>query len=226
MFSEKIFKVAFVLSLIFHGVILSQNPNPLSSSLNKKNQKLEVTYIKTPKKPPSPKDSPSSSKEAFLKIAPKNTVVNEAPPPFIDKESIFKKAAKAASTGADFAKPIFIKTDVIAIKKRITLPPIEADKINNPSYMGYYQLVREKIRRCAYQNYTRTETGEAYLSFIISNDGSLEAINFVPEKSSFNPYLKEIALRSVKDASPFPAFPNELDYPQLSFNVVISFEVE
>lgn len=225
MFSERIFQFTFLASLIIHGAILFQNPSPLSSSLHKKEYKLEVTYVKAPEKPLSP-DKPSESKEVFLKIAPKINAAKEAPPPFIDRESIFKKTAKIISAGSAFAKPIFAKTDIIAIKKKITLPALETDKINNPSYMSYYQLVREKIRRCAYQNYMRTETGEAYISFIIANNGSLSEARFVPEKSSFNPYLKEIALRSVRDAAPFPGFPQELDYPQLSFNVVISFEVE
>jgi len=32
-------------------------------------------------------------------------------------------------------------------------------------------------------------------------------------------------LRSIKDANPFPPFPKDLNYPELTFNVVISFEV-
>ena len=100
------------------------------------------------------------------------------------------------------------------------------DKINSPSYVQYYQIVREKIRRSAYYNYSRTEIGEVYISFIISSDGVLKETRLVEEKSCSSQYLRDIALRSIKDASPFPNFPKELDYPNLSFNVVISFEIE
>jgi len=65
-----------------------------------------------------------------------------------------------------------------------------------------------------------------YLSFVISRDGSLEEARMVQERSSPNTYLQDTALKSIKEASPFPAFPKELEYPRLSFNVVISFEVE
>ncbi len=99
-------------------------------------------------------------------------------------------------------------------------------KIDNPSYISYYQTVREKIRRCAYQNYNRNEIGEVYISFIISNDGYIKSVRLINEKTTGNDYLKDTALRSVKDASPFPNFPKELDYPQLSFNIIISFEIE
>ena len=139
---------------------------------------------------------------------------------------VIRKSREIISQKYAFTKPAFVKPDIIAVKKKITLPPIDLDKINNPSYISYYQIVREKIRRAAYQNYTRAEVGEAYLSFLISSDGSLKAMHLIEEKSSPSVYLKEISLRSIKEASPFPNFPKELDYPQLSFNVVISFEIE
>ena len=125
-----------------------------------------------------------------------------------------------------FSKPIFASSEITAIKKKITLPAIEMAKIDNPSYISYYQIVREKIRRSAYQNYTRNETGEVYVSFIISNDGYIKDVRLADEKTTANDYLKNIALRSIRDASPFPNFPKELDYPQLSFNIIISFEIE
>ena len=88
------------------------------------------------------------------------------------------------------------------------------------------QIVREKIRRSAYQNYTHNETGEVYISFIISNDGYVKDVHLIEARTSASDYLKGIASRSVRDASPFPNFPKELDYPQLSFNIIISFEIE
>ncbi len=228
MFSDRTFQIAFLLSLITHGIILFQNPNLNLNifSINKKEQNLEVRYLKSPAET---KESPKimePKKEPLLKLPSKITVAKTAPPPFIDKESIFKKSKEIISKEFAFTKPTFIKPDVIAIKKKITLPPIDLDKVNNPSYISYYQIVREKIRRAAYQNYTRVEVGEVYLSFVILSDGTLKEIRLVEEKSSSIPYLREIALRSIKEASPFPNFPKELDYPHLSFNVVISFEVE
>jgi TonB family protein len=228
MFSDRKFQVALLLSLITHGIILSQSPNLNLNifSLNKKEQNLEVSYIKpTPESEKHPKTL-EPKKEPLLKLPSKITSLKTTPPPFIDRESIFKKNKEIISQKYTFTKPTFIKPDVIAVKKKITLPPIDIDKVNNPSYISYYQIVREKIRRAAYQNYTRVEVGEVYLSFVILSDGTLKEIRLVEEKSSSSPYLKEIALRSIKEASPFPNFPKELDYPRLSFNVVISFEIE
>jgi len=230
MFSDRVFQITLLISLIAHTVILFQNANLNLFSNNKKDQKMEVSYIKEPKKELEPLKAaaplPVPKKEPFLKLPPNITAKKRTPPPFIDKQDLFNKRESNILPEPTFTKPAFIKPDIIAVKKKITLPPIDIDKINNPSYIGYYQIVREKIKRAAYQNYTHAETGEVYLSFIISCDGYLKEIRLSEEKSSSSSYLKETALRSVKDASPFPNFPKELDYPQLSFNVIISFEIE
>ena len=228
MFSDKAFTITLALSVITHGIILFQNPN-LNLSIFPKDKKepvLEVSYVKSPQETKEYSKTTLSKKEPFLRLSSKITANKTNPPPFIDRESIFKKNREIISQKYVFTKPAFAKPDIIAVKKKITLPPIDLDKINNPSYISYYQIVREKIRRAAYQNYTRAEVGEAYLSFLIFSDGSLKAVQLIEEKSSPSTYLKEIALRSIKEASPFPNFPKELDYPQLSFNVVISFEIE
>jgi len=226
MFSNRVFQIAFLVSLIAHGVILFQNPNFTLFPQNKNEQKLELSYVKTPQEKKTEPRNQLPNKEPFLKLPANIAMDKKIPPPFIDKEDIFRANKAMVPQDTAFAKPTFIKLDIIPIKKKITLPPIDMDKINNPSYISYYQIVREKIRRAAYQNYTRAETGEVYLSFIIASNGYLKDVRLIEEKSFSTDYLKEIAVKSIRDASPFPNFPKELDYPHLSFNVVISFEIE
>jgi len=227
MFSEKVFQIALLISVITHGVILFQNPNFNPFPSHKQEQKIEVSYVKPPQKTETTlKTQDSAKKEPFLKLSSKITAEKRIPPPFIDKESIFKSRSAISLQDANFTKPAFIKPDIIAIKKKITVPAIGMDKINNPIYISYYQIVREKIKRAAYQNYIGREVGEVTVSFIISGEGHLRELRLIEEKSSASTYLKEVALRSIKEASPFPSFPPELAYPQLSFNLAITFEIE
>ena len=93
-------------------------------------------------------------------------------------------------------------------------------------YKSYYQTIRERIRNFAYVNYLRYGEGEVYLSFILSSDGSLKDIKIFDAKSTNDAYLRDTALKSINDSSPFPSFPKSLAYPELSFNVIISFEVD
>ena len=225
--SNRVFEIAILVSIITHGIILFQNPNFYSPSPKEKEQKLEVSYVKAAQENKKVERSEKILKrEPFLNMPPKIAFEKRIPPAFIDKENIFKPNKSTAARETGFTKPALTKPDIIAIKKKITLPPIEMNKINNPTYIGYYQIVREKIKRAAYQNYTGKEVGEITLSFIISSDGFLKDLLLTQERSSPSEYLREIALRSVKDASPFPNFPKELDYPKLSFNLTITFEIE
>ncbi len=238
MSSDRILRVTFTISLLIHGAILLQSPdlNPFSPAPKK--QKIEVRYIKENPQGKLVADSlpklaakPGSGRqflrsEPFLKLDSKVVAASRVPPPYIERENILKGPNRLENHGLPSARPTFAGPDLLAIKKKITLPPIEMAKIDNPGYISYYQIVREKIRRSAYQNYTHNETGEVYLSFIISSDGLIRNARLVEERSGANDYLKGIALRSVNDASPFPNFPKELDYPQLTFNIIISFEIE
>jgi TonB family protein len=249
MISDRLFRLTLIVSILVHGVIIlpRANFNPFTPA--PKVQEIAVRYIKENllTKPLSKNSSEQSrprlmpDPEPFLNLDSKTiSATKRAPLPYIEQGG--SSSGSKASSGtlesrslisgssshkpSGFSKPTFVNSQVLAIKKKITLPAIEMAKIDNPSYINYYQIVREKIRRSAYRNYMHNETGEVYLSFIISNDGLIRDVRLAEEKTIVNDYLKNIALRSIRDASPFPNFPKELDYPQLSFNIIISFEIE
>lgn len=94
----------------------------------------------------------------------------------------------------------------------------------NPAYMVYYQTVREKVRDSVYQCYNSNTKGDVFLSFIVLSDGKLKDVHLRRESGISNDLINN-ALKSVKDASPFPKFPKELkDYPYLQFNLAIYFK--
>lgn len=95
-----------------------------------------------------------------------------------------------------------------------------------PVYLVYYQAIREKIGKVAYNGYNRAETGEIYLEFIVKDDGSVNDIRVVEGKSSASAYLRKIAIEAVKNAAPFSVFPSELKYSQLKFSTVLSYEIK
>ena len=111
-------------------------------------------------------------------------------------------------------------------ERRITVPAVKSEKINNPVYLNYDQIIRNKIKDQAYRRYSGMDIGEVYMTFVLSSDGSLKQIKLIEEKTSANEYLKNIGLKSIKESTPFPSFPSDLKYPELSFNVLIKFEVK
>jgi TonB family protein len=223
MFSNKRFLIAVIISLLVHYFVFVQRINFNVDFLRPEKRRSKATELKYVDKTPGKRElnkNITPKREPFFKLPIKVTEDKRTPPPYME--------GKSGPPDRLLSKPILGESDIAGLKKKIDLPSTDIDlsKINNPSYISYYQLVREKVRRASYQNYTRTETGEIYLSFVVSRDGSLKDVRLVAERSSQERYLEEIALRSIRDASPFPPFPKELDYPQLSFNVIISFEIE
>lgn len=213
----RLLQIALLISLLVHAAVIFNSRVLPFIKPPEREERTKVSYIRlknTPKEEMKPKEKEEIK---FNK---------RIPPPFVDSKDMDKDKNAAKPRDLQSLKPELIREGMTIAKRKITLPPVELAKIDNPSYISYYQIVREKIRRSAYQNYTRSETGEVYVAFVVSNDGDLRNTRLIEEKSSANPYLKSIALSSVKSASPFPAFPKELDYPELSFNVVISFEIE
>ncbi len=120
-----------------------------------------------------------------------------------------------------------LKMTNLVEKRSISVPVITTQKITNPNYVGYNDRIRDKIRNRAYFyiDDPQFQAGEVYLTFVVNADGSLKDLQIIGERTRANDYLRSVGLRSVKESSPFPPFPSDLTYPELSFNVVISFEV-
>lgn len=227
--TENIFQRTLITSLILHSVIFLSIPQLNPFMRNKRMTKIQIVYLKNPPQPLKPRPL---TKQARLKIDNQvnlNSRISKfdriIPGPAADKNGIPGKKTLTIND-MNFIKPAANKPDISALKKKISLAPVEMNKINNPSYVSYYNLVREKIRRAAYQNYSHAETGEVYLAFVVSKIGALNTVKLIEERSSGNIYLREVALRSIREAAPFPPFSKDLDYPQLSFNVIISFTIE
>ncbi|PIQ89946.1 MAG: hypothetical protein COV72_00535 [Candidatus Omnitrophica bacterium CG11_big_fil_rev_8_21_14_0_20_42_13] len=233
MFSDKIFLVSLSVSITAHfgflaGMHITDDPNrpaPL--------QKIEVTYqkIELPKKiikieQKITRETAAQRKE--FDFFPKSENNLPPPPEFNDysEENRFK--------GSLVKKPLILDIEpAISGIKSVSIPDLKADLSvdkadlpKNPVYLKYYQQVRERIRRYAYYNYSRTDSGDVYVSFVVSKNGNLQALRIIDETSIPNDYLKEIAAKSVKDASPYPPIPDELNYPELSFVVIIAFKLE
>jgi len=218
MFSDKSFRVALAISLITHATLFFKLPHINFLPSRRALKQIEVTYIKEKS---TQANIESYNQKLLQKASVSTSSKKTAPPPYIKKDQLFKETKNIS-----ISKPEFIKPEVIAVKKKITLPRLEDEKITNPVYLNYYQILREKIKRAAYQNYTHLVNGEVYLSFIILSNGQLKDIRINEEKSTTHTYLKDIAQKNIFESTPFPDFPKELSYPELSFNVIISFETE
>lgn len=93
-------------------------------------------------------------------------------------------------------------------------------------YVSYYQLIRGKIRDRLRDNYKASvRDGNVFVRFILSADGKLVSVRIDgASDSAAGAKIADLAMRSVKEAAPFPEFPKALSLPQMSFDLAINFK--
>jgi outer membrane biosynthesis protein TonB len=211
---------ALIFSLTAHLLFISSSLFvPVHKSKGLKAHKVEIVYSAAKKEPaivpvPQPKPEPPKPAQKVSQQDALNAAV------LIKERHNAPDGLKVYERGPDKSRAFNA-----AMKKTVSIPLLESEKINNPSYLSYYSLVRARIKQRAYFNYAEYYAGEVYLTFVLYSDGTLKDLKIIEEKSSGGPYLRTIGLKSVKEATPFPPFPKALKYPELTFNVVISFQV-
>jgi len=217
--------VSFVLHIIAIGVLSSAKVKNLRKPL----KNIEVTYQSVKQKKFVAQNSKfKESKMIKQKHMPKHIKL-------LDKKnqdnSMFTKKIRdmsKLSRKIRLDKKQTPRLNTLDMNRKITVPLLKSEKITNPRYLSYNQTIRQRIRQQAYSHVDDPDfdSGEVYLTFALSSSGSLKQIKVIEEKTHASAYLKNVGLRSIKESNPFPPFPKELNYPELTFNVVISFEVQ
>lgn len=109
---------------------------------------------------------------------------------------------------------------------RISVTPIKSEKINNPAYAAYNEMVRSRIEAKVYENYQQVpEAGSVYLTFVIASDGSLKASQILHDRSHAGQELKDISLKSINECV-FPPFLKGMTLPEYTFNIEIQFQLK
>ena len=120
-------------------------------------------------------------------------------------------------------KPEHMRT--IELSHKISITPIKSEKINNPVYAAYNEMVRDRIKEKVYANYDKLERGTVYLTFLVDEHGVLKAAQIIPEKTDASEHLQETAMRSLREASPFPPFLKGMNLSEYPFNIEIQYQV-
>ncbi len=227
--NDKVFGLSLAASFLVHAIVFAGLFYAQVRYPDKKLLKnIEVVYhtqVQVKEKQSNTLKVPRSVKQRQWTPQPKILTKKDPVPPAIVREMpkthqrtpLFKMHKKQFRDGPSLYG-----------KRQISVPLLKSEKITNPQYLNYHDRVRNKIKHRAYfyVDDPQFEAGEVYLTFVILSDGTLKKIKIINAKTHANHYLRGIGLRSIKESSPFPPFPRELKYPELSFNVVISFEVK
>lgn len=216
---NNVFKIAILMSITGHCLFIFG----LSGlDLNKKaisKKDIEVAYVQIKQMQMEIK----KDKEKILKYHNKDIVSVSQDKDKIDISQKTKFEIKTKPTQkkvCDVKKEASEKTDTYYSNKIKHATKKEA-------YLDYYQMLRERIKLFATNNYPSDSIeGEVAVTFVLFNDGRLKSINVIDDKSVGNLKLRNAAVNSIKEASPFPAFPKQLQNSELAFNIVVSFELK
>ena len=195
MFQDPIFRISLVLSLSIHLMAFSPWHGLRFPNKEKEIKKeIEVFYL-------IPEEMP---KDASLENIPQSYDLRK-------EEAKFKKNEKEQET--------ILGTDDAANNI-----PEEVSE-NLEEYIQYYELIRQRIKNIIENKYSHyRERGEVAVLFKLDSHGRIEELNYIREKSLASERLIEAALISVKDAAPFPKFPEKLKRDALSFSIQIVFQ--
>ena len=221
--ADRILRSTILISFLVHALVLAGLSFRNLHAAQRKPKRIDIEYFNIkiePKKAVAKKERPERPKERISRNTEIVLGQNQA------QGSLMREEMAKSFKPFETPKKQPAEVSQVNIKKKVNVPPLKIEKINNPTYMSYYEIVRNKIKNNAYQNYGKSDTGEVYLTFILASGGELKQVQLIEEKSPATAYLKDVSLKSIQQSSPFPAFPAELKYPELTFNVVISFEFE
>ena len=209
-FRDKIFIIAFIVSLASHAAILLK---PSHFSFNSNDNPIEITYLEQK----TSTDNPALSNSTSLKTE-------------TNKKSPALKVAKSYLDETEKLKAVKDKVVSEVRKKKIIIKESEDNLqfkeealTQTPEFYDYYRYLRQRIRQ-AISYPQHFQEGEVLVNFTLCSDGTLKEISIVDKVSTDNAYLRYTAIQSVKDASPFNPFPKELTMKEMPFQIFISFE--
>jgi outer membrane biosynthesis protein TonB len=203
---EPAFRTAIGISIALHSALIAPFiPLAMQRDRARMEKEIVIDYVVL-KEPDTAKEEPVLSK---MRETPKVEIVKkvEVKPAPASKEMPKKDNALKQAIAADAKKQAQIRS--------------------TKEYINYYQLIREKIRDRLKEHYRRYYAeGEANLVFILTSDGRLESSAIDVSSSTADRTLHDIALRSLRESAPFPAFPKALTLPKMTFNLQVSFKRE
>lgn len=98
----------------------------------------------------------------------------------------------------------------------------------DPVLLGYFSAVREQIQQTANaQAWLAGSAGQGlvYVSFVLTNNGAVQGLTIVADRSVDVRILWDVALNIVKNAAPFPPFPPSMAEPSKTIVVPLEFMV-
>ncbi|MDD5679899.1 MAG: TonB C-terminal domain-containing protein [Candidatus Omnitrophica bacterium] len=229
MYTDSIFKICLIVSVSAHLCLVL--PWPFLSFLLKPDmpsQKIETVYFNENKiahaaiidiKPQSmPKPSVSSEIKSGSDSAAKASGSHDTPKPVLTKKEEQKPIQEVSVKKEEIPKSTARRTE----EKRNEVEIIDLGTQKGIAYEKYFLDVREKIRSIIEKNKrTFLKESEVCVRFILDRNGMLRDLYLYKSSGTDAGSLERLAVKSIKEAAPFPPFTGKIKEGELQFNLPI-----
>jgi TonB family protein len=215
---DRVFLITMIVSLLGHILLFCPWSALKAHKLSKSFQEIEISYFEIKPNPPEEikqtKAPPAEKKDNNKEITQEQAIKKEA------QDEQKKTATSEIDKKENIPLPSLTKEEQMVARDFASLS-------KEPVFLDYYRAIREKIKISAHRHKPAFfSSGEVYIFFILDKQGELRRLKVIDSKSDPSTVLREAAMRSVEDASSFPPFPQGLNREQISFNIIIAFEVK
>ncbi len=213
--SDRVFLIAFGVSLAIHLVLLITRIVSFPWLAQMKHRlPLEVVYETAQAKPEV------EQFQAQLTRTKRDAAAAPAPSQIGDRMSIripdrpFLAGDRALAESMPARGAIVDLTDLVDASR------------GDPVLLSYFGAIREQIQSAANrQSWTLEDErgGLIYISFLLNDNGGIEGVVIVPERSVPSHSLQNASLGIVKSAAPFPPFPPSMKESSKTIVVPLEF---
>ncbi|MBF0387321.1 MAG: hypothetical protein HQL20_05640 [Candidatus Omnitrophica bacterium] len=222
---DRFFKYAITLSLLLHlGVFVKLYFSPKGPEVVQKTAEMSYHFTPQPEARPSEVLEQNTKDSALAATAMVKVEDGVGLRKMDGPQPLFKDVVDVASEFKVFERaPEKVKG--LKVTKEVSIPILKSEKIDTPGYAMYTNIIRDRIRERAYVNFVKYAGGDVYLTFVVRSDGQLSDVQVLQNRTQASESLCAAGKDSIREAAPFPPFPKELNYPELTFNIQISFQL-
>lgn len=149
-----------------------------------------------------------------------------------NEKTMTQKPAALAAQPAVAVTPLPIQVGKELAEKKAQIQETSLAKLEREymlaktvAFTEYYQIIRDKIAQHIAPYPLSGITGKANLKLTVLSSGDIIGASVFSESpAAISSKIKELVLKAVKDASPFPPLPEELNTTEHEFTIPISFE--
>ena len=213
--ADRIFTTAFALSLGAHLVLLIGRLLPFHwLQAARSTTMMEVVY-----EPETAKAELRTLQEQLAR-ATRATAVSTMPSAANPQATIRIPDRPSLTAGQTLAD---ILPDRAAVVDLTNL--VDAAR-GDPVLLSYFSAIREQIQRTANNQtwvHDQTDEGLIFVTFLLSASGAVQEIRVAADRSASSLMLRDVAVRIVRAAAPFPPFPPSLAEPSKTIVVPLEF---